>query len=145
MSSVEMKSQMLRSYRQQIMTLKARIKYQQRSLQDFKKHVKNGTFPKRMKSIRPYPKMETPEAQAAVNAACDQVQCVILDQVILETERKLKQDKDTCQSLMQERQNDKKQVKNSRKQTMASLKADLVELRRKYAELTKKLDQSLNS
>ena len=31
--------------------------------------------------------MNSPEAQAVVNAACDQVQCVILDQMIQEEEK----------------------------------------------------------
>ena len=53
------------------MTIKARIRYREHALKTFRKHLKNGTFPQRMKSIKPYPKMNSPEAQAAVNAACD--------------------------------------------------------------------------
>ena len=59
------------------MTIKARIKYREHAIKGFRKHLKNGTFPQRMKSIEPYPKMTSPEAQAIVNAACDQVQSVI--------------------------------------------------------------------
>lgn len=47
-----------------------------------------------MKSIRPYPKINSSEAQAIVNAACDQVQCVILDQMVLEEQKKLTQDQE---------------------------------------------------
>ena len=74
----------LKQYRQKLMTIKARIKYREHAIKGFRKHLKNGTFPKRMKSIQPYPKMQSSEAQATVNAACDQVQYVILDQIIQE-------------------------------------------------------------
>ena len=79
----------LKQYRQKLMTIKARIKYREQAIKGFRKHVKNGKFPQRMKSIRPYPKMSSPEAQAIVNAACDQVQCVILDQMRQEEEKNL--------------------------------------------------------
>ena len=69
------KKTMLKDYRQKQLAVKARIKYREHTLQGFKQHLKNGTFPRRMKSIKPCPKMETPEAQAIVNAACDQAQC----------------------------------------------------------------------
>ena len=78
----------LKSYRQKLMTIKARIKYREYAIKRFRKHLKNGTFPQRMKSIKPYPKMTSPEAQAIVNAACDQVQSVILDEMIQEEEIK---------------------------------------------------------
>lgn len=59
------------------MVVQARIKNRARLIKTFKKkNLKNGTFPKRMKSIKPYPKMGFPEAQAVVNVACNQVQCV---------------------------------------------------------------------
>ena len=80
------KKAVLRGYRQKLTTIKARIKYREHALKTFRKHLKYGTFPQRMKSIKPYPKMNSPEAQAVVNAACDQVQCVILDQMILDEE-----------------------------------------------------------
>ena len=82
------KKAVLTGYRQKLMTIKARIRYREHALKTFRKHLKNGTFPQRMKSIRPYPKMNSSEGQAVVNAACDQVHCVILDQMILDEEKK---------------------------------------------------------
>lgn len=82
------KKAMLRRYRQKLMTINARIKYREKVIKAFRKHLKHGTFSKRMKSIRPYPKMNSvAEAQSIVNAACDQVQCVIVDQMIQEEEK----------------------------------------------------------
>ena len=69
-------------YQQKLMNIKARIRYREHALKGLRKHLMNGTFPQRMKSIKPYPKMSSPEAQAIVNAAWDQVRCVILDQMI---------------------------------------------------------------
>ena len=63
----------LKQYRQKLMTIKARIRYREQAIKNFRKHLKNSTFPQRMKSIKPYPKMSSPEAQNIVNAACDQV------------------------------------------------------------------------
>ena len=85
---------MLRGQRQRLMAIHAGIKYREKVIKAFRKHLKHGTFPKRMKSIRPYPKMNSSEAQAIVNAACDQVQCVILDQMVLEEQKKLTQDQE---------------------------------------------------
>ena len=63
----------LKQYRQKLMAIKARIRYREQAIKNFRKHLKNSTFPQRMKSIKPYPKMSSPEAQKIVNAACDQV------------------------------------------------------------------------
>lgn len=81
------------------MAIHARIKYREKVIKAFRKHLKQGTFPKRMKSIRPYPKMNSSEAQAIVNAACDQVQGVILDQMIQDEEKKLTDDQERYQAL----------------------------------------------
>ena len=70
----------------------ARIKYRQRRIQTFKNHLEKGTFPPRMKSIKPTPKMETPESQRIVTAACEQAQRVLLDQMLIEEEKKLTRD-----------------------------------------------------
>ena len=77
----------LKQYRQKLMTIKARIRYREHAIKGFRKHLKNGTFPQRIKSIKAYPKMSSPETQNIVNAAFDQVQCVILDQMIQRNKR----------------------------------------------------------
>ena len=59
--------------------------------------------------------MSSPEAQAIVNGACDQVQCVILDQMIQEEEKKLSQDQDNYQTLKVLRQGDRQQLKAPKK------------------------------
>ena len=93
----------LKDYRQKLMATHACIKYRERTIKGFKNHLKKGTFPQRMKSIKPYPKMSSSESQAIVNAACDQVQCVILDQMIQEEEKKLVEDQDQYQTLKVQR------------------------------------------
>lgn len=96
-----------------------------------------------MKSIKPYPKMSSPEAQAIVNTACDQVQCVILDQMIQEEQKKLTQDQDMYQTLLVQQQGDRQQLKKPKKpkkSTVAQLQQELAELQSKYAELCTKLE-----
>ena len=80
--TVKSKKSTLKSYRQKLQAIQARIKYREKAIKGFRNHLKKGTFPKRFKSLRPYPKMDSPESQAVVNAACEQVHCVILDQMI---------------------------------------------------------------
>lgn len=146
------KKAMLRRYRQKLMTINARIKYREKVIKAFRKHLKHGTFPKRMKSIRPYPKMNSAEAQSIVNAACDQVQCVIVDQMIQEEEKKLSHDQDRCEALKVQRVKDlqlqtpkKPQLntpKKPKKPTMAQLQQELADLQAKYAQLCTKLEDT---
>ena len=105
----------VKGYRQKLMTIKATSKYREHTLKGFKKHLTNSKFPQRMKSIKPYPKMSSPEAQAIVNAACDQVQSVILDQMIQEEEKKLSQDHESYQTMRMQRESDRQQLKAPKK------------------------------
>ena len=82
----------LRKNRQKRLALQARLKYREQTIKAFQRHLKQGTFPKRMKSIRPFPKVNTTEGQAIVNAACNEVQRVILDQMLVEEQQKLTQE-----------------------------------------------------
>lgn len=138
----------LKQYRQKLMTIKARIKYPEHAIKGFRKHLKNGTFPKRMKSIKPYPKMQSSEAQAAVNAACDQVQCVILDQMLQEGKKKLSQDQDSYKTLKEQREAYRqkfklpKTLKKPMKPTIRQLQQGLAELQSNYAKLCKQLENS---
>ena len=86
--TVKSKKSTLKSYRQKLQAIQARIKCREKAIKGFRNHLKKGTFPKRFKSLRPYPKMDSPESQAVVNAVCEQVHCVILDQMILDEEKK---------------------------------------------------------
>ena len=129
-----------REYRQKQIATKARIKYREHSLQQLRGHRKNGTFPKRMKSLKPYPKMDTPEAQAIVNEACQQVDKVILDQMIQEQAMKLKEDQDSLQTVNEERQPQQCVTPETDFQTflIASLRKEASDLRAKNAVLKRK-------
>ena len=143
----------LRKNRQTLMAIYTRIKYREKVIKAFRKHLKQGTFPKRMKSIRPYPKMTSPEAQAIVNAACDQVQCVSLDQMIQDEEKKLTHDQEHYQGLkvqqLGERQSLKtlkksqlNTAKKPKKPTIAQLQEELADLHAKYTQLCSKLENN---
>jgi len=105
----------LKQYRQKLMTIKARIKNRVHAIKTFRKHLKNETFPKQMKSIKPYPKMQFSKAQATVNVACDQVHCVILDQMLLEEQKKLAEDQESYEALKVQPQGDRQQLKTPKK------------------------------
>ena len=132
------------SYRQRMQAIQARMKYREKLIKGFRQHQQKGTFPKRFKSLKPYPKMSTPESQALVNAACQQVECVVLDQMVLEEEMKLKQDQTECQSLKKERHAEllQTQRKKPKMMTPLELQQELKELQAKYSELCDKLENN---
>ena len=76
-----------------------------------------------------------------MNATCNQVQCVILDQMILDEEKKLMEDQDSNQAFNVQRQGDQQQLKTPKKPkkpTMAQLQQELKELQSKYTQLCSK-------
>lgn len=131
-------SESAKEYKQKQVVLHARIKYRENAIRGFKQHLKNGTFPKRMTSLKPYPKMESPEAQARVNDACQQADRVVLEQRVQDYERKLEQDRASLQSLKETRreQRQHKIKKNTPTLTVRQLQQELRDLQAKYKELS---------
>lgn len=89
--------------------------------------------------------MSCPESQKLIDAACDQVHCVILDVMIQEKEKKLKEDREACKTLLAQRQSDRKHLrvkkpKKLKKPTLAQLQLELAELHWKYTQLCTKLE-----
>ena len=138
---VKSKKHLQPGYHQKLQAVKARIKYREKAIKGFRTHLERGTFPKRFKSLKPYPKMGTPESQVLVDAAGQQAECVILDQMTLEEELKLKQDQVTCQTMKQERKVELTRVPRKPKMlTVVQLRQELTDLQTKYDELCCKLD-----
>ena len=141
--TVKSKKSTLKSYRQKLQAIQARIKYREKAIKGFRNHLKKGTFPKRFKSLRPYPKMDSPESQAVVNAACEQVHCVILDQMILNEEKKLVQDQTSYQAMKKQRECERTQLlktsKKPQKLSVAQLRQELTDLQSKYTQLCHQL------
>ena len=142
--TVKSKKSTLRSYRQKAQALQARITYREKAIKGIRQHLKRGTFPKRFKSVRPYPKMDSLESQAVVNAACQQVECVILDQMILDEEKKLTQEQAEYQALKELRLSERSQLvkpsKKPKKMSVAQLRLELADLQSKYAQLCQQLN-----
>ena len=134
-ATVISKKSTLKSYRQKLQAIQARIKYRAKAIKGFRNHLKKGTFPKRFKSLRPFPKMDSPETQAVVNAACEQVHCVLLDQMILDEEKKLLQDQDNYQAMKKQRECERSQLlktsKKPQKLSVTQLMQELTELQSK--------------
>ena len=143
-TTMKSKKPTLKSYRQKLQAIQTRIKYREKAIKGFRNHLKKGTFPKRFKSLRPFPKMESSETQTVVNAACEQVHCVILDQMILDEEKKLTQDQDMYQTLKNKREGERSQLlktsRKPRKSTVAKLMQELTDLQSKYTQLCSQLN-----
>ena len=90
--------------------------------------------------------MESPETQAIVNAACDQVHCVILDQMILDEENKLTQEQSEYHAMKKEREGERSQlIKTTRKpqkMSVAQLRQELADLQSKYAQLYQQINST---
>ena len=145
MASTQDLSAVLKSYRQKMHAVHARVKYQENVLKEYKKHAENGTIPKRLKSMKSYPKMQSPEAQKRVNEAYHQVECTVLDQAIQEIEKNLAAHKEQYQSLLQQRQSERQVLEGRKEKTPkishhTRVKIELVELQKKYDQLCAKLD-----
>ena len=130
-----------RRKRQTLQTLQARIKYREQAIHCLNNHLKKGTFPKRFKSLRPYPIMQTRKSQAIVKAACQQVESVLLDQMIQEESMKLKQDQTRYEVMKQERQSERARVPRKPKTvSVLQLQQELKALQAKYEQLSSKLE-----
>jgi len=140
----------LRKNRQKRLALQPRIKYRQQTIKAFQRHLKQGTFPKRMKSIKSFPKMNTSEGQATVNAACDQVQCLILEQMLVEEQQKLTQEQDLFQTLREQqlteriprKKSEPRQSRKPKKSSVAQLQEELALLQTSVAQLCSLMDTS---
>ena len=145
-TTVKSKKPTLKSSRPKLQTIQARIKYREKAIKGFRNHLKKGTFPKRFKSLRPFPKMESPETQAVVNAACEDVHCVILDQMILDEEKKLVQDQDNYETMKKQRECERSQLLNTSKKpqklSVAQLMQELTDLQSKYIQLCNQLNST---
>ena len=142
--SVKSKTSSLRSYRQKAQALQARIKYREKAIKGFRHHLKKGTFPKRFKSLKPYPKMNSPDLQTVVNAACQRVECVVLGQMLVDEEKKLTQEQAEYQTLKELRLRERSQVvktpREPKKMSVALLRLELADLQSKYAQLYEQLN-----
>ena len=131
----------LKGYRQKLMTIKARMLYREQAIKEFWNHLKNGTFPQRMKSTKPYPKVSSPEAQAIVNVLVIKSNAWI--KWFKKKRKKLSQDQDSYQTLKDQRQGDRqkfKTPKKPKKPTVAQNLQELAELQSKYTQLCRKLE-----
>ena len=76
--------------------------------------------------------------------ACEQVHCVILDQMILDEERNLTQDQTSYQTMKKEREGERSQLLKTpgkpKKFTVAKLVQELTDLQSKYTQLCNQLD-----
>lgn len=132
-------SESAKEYKQKQVVLHARIKYRENAIRGFQQHLKNGTFPKRMTSLKPYPKMESPEAQARVNEACQQADRVVLEQRVQDYECKLQQDRASLQALKEARREHRQHKTKRKEPTVLQLQQELRDLQAQYKELSQKV------
>ena len=134
-----------KQYQRQLIVIHNRMTNREKALRELKGHLKNGTFPKRMKCLNSHPPMETPEGQAKVKEALQQVASAILLEKVQDYEHKLQGDRTSLQVLKETRRKQRQQLaskakdKSSQKVTLLQLQQELRDLQTKYTELSEKL------
>ena len=69
---------------------RVKLCYHERKLKELQTHLERGTTPKTLR-LKPYPKMKTPQGQALIHEACDEVQKIMLIQMVEEEQQALAQ------------------------------------------------------
>ena len=134
-----------KEYLQQYSMLNMRIRQREKAIQELNRHIEKGTFPKRMNFLKSHPPMETPEGQAKVKEALQQVGRAILNEKVQDYERKLQGDRSSLQALKEARRKQRQQQKAApppkppKKVTLLQLQQELRDLQTKYTELSEKL------
>ena len=138
-----------KQYQRQLIVIHNRMTNREKALRELKEHVKNGTFPKRMKILKSHPPMETSDGQAKVKEALQQVASAILIEKVQDYERKLKEDRVSLQTLKDTRRKQRQQQlaskakdKSSQKVTLLQLQQELRDLQTKYTDLAQTLEKT---
>ena len=67
-----------------------KLYYHERKLKTLQSHLERGTIPKTLR-LKTFPNMKTPEGQALIHEACDEVQKLMLIQMVEEQRQALAQ------------------------------------------------------
>ena len=94
----------------------------ERKMKTLQSHLERGTIPKTLR-LKTFPKMKTPEGQALIHEACDEVQQLMLIQMVEEQRQALAQARKEYQSF----QKPVETIKSLRKE-IKSLRAQLLKL-----------------
>ena len=97
--------------------------YHERKLKALQSHLERGTIPKTLR-LKTFPKMKTPQGQALIHEACDEVQKIMLIQMVEEQRQALAQAQKEYQSLQKPKEDT---IKSLRKE-IKSLRAQLLKL-----------------
>ena len=98
-----------------------KLYYHERKLKTLQSHLERGTIPKTLR-LKTFPNMKTPEGQALIHEACDEVQKLMLIQMVEEQRQALAQAQKEYKSLPK-----KDTIKSLRKE-LKSLRAQLLKL-----------------
>ena len=99
----------------------AKLWYHERKLKTLQSHLERGTISKTLR-LKTFPKMKTPQGQALIHEACDEVQKIMLIQMVEEEQQALAQAQKEYKSL-------------SKKDTIKSLRKELKSLRAQLLKL----------
>ena len=106
-----------------------KVCYHERKLKTLQSHLERGTIPKTLR-LKTFPKMKSPQGQALVHEACDEVQKIMLMQMVEEQRQALAQAQKEYQSL----QKPKEDTIKSLQKELKSLRTQLLKLQTNTVE-----------
>ena len=104
--------------------------YHERKLKALQSHLERGIYPKTLR-LKTFPKMKTPEGQAIIQEACDEVQKIMLIQMVEEQRQALAQAQKEYQSL----QKPKEDTIKSLQKELNSVRTRLLKLQTQKAQV----------
>ena len=108
---------------------RVKLCYHERKLKELQTHLERGTHPKRVR-LRPYPKMKTPQGQALIHEACDEVQKIMLIQMVEEEQQALAQAQNDYKNLQEKKPRKKEDIIKSLQKELKSMRARLSKLQK---------------
>ena len=121
--------QVIEEKRKQRLISRALLSHHERKLRELHVHLDQGTFPKSLK-VKATVNMKTPEGQALVHEACDEVQKMMLIQMVEEQKQALAQAQKEYQSFQKPKEDPIKSLQKELK----SLRTQLWALQTSSAE-----------
>ena len=113
--------------RKRRMTSRAKLYYHERKLKELQTHLERGTTPKTLR-LKPYPKMKTPQGQALIHEACDEVQKIMLIQMVEEEQQALAQAQKDYKSLQEKKPRKKEDIIKALQKELKFMRAQLLKL-----------------
>ena len=106
---------------------RVKLCYHERKLKELQMYLERGTTPKTLR-LKSYPKMKTPQGQALIHEACDEVQKIMLIQMVEEEQQALAQAQKDYKNLQEKKPPKKEDIIKALQKELKCMQAQLLKL-----------------